>query len=216
MAKVQNPLIGDARGKIGNTVFSKWKGINTLRTKPIEVNNPESVAQLTQRQKFSLILAVSIDILALIRVGFQNFANAMSEFNAFMSWNMKNAITGSYPSQAVDWENLKISRGNLPGLVDADLTPTAPANIAIAWTDNSGESGASADDTLSLAFYNITTGTATTDETSETRSNEGYTASVPESWAGDTVKAYGFFKDTTGLVVSDSVLIKSFTAPAVP
>lgn len=51
MAIVQNPLIARASGSVGNSIFSKWKDKNTLRSKSINPYPAPSPAQLVQQQK---------------------------------------------------------------------------------------------------------------------------------------------------------------------
>lgn len=53
MAVVQNPIINRASGSVGNSVFSKWKNKNTLRSKSINPYPEPSPAQLIVRSKFS-------------------------------------------------------------------------------------------------------------------------------------------------------------------
>lgn len=51
MAIVQNPLISRASGSVGNSIFSKWKNKNTLRSKSINPYPAASPAQLVNQQK---------------------------------------------------------------------------------------------------------------------------------------------------------------------
>ena len=49
MTKVQNPIIGRAKGSAGGMTFSKNYDKNVMRAKAFEVNNPNTQAQQTQR-----------------------------------------------------------------------------------------------------------------------------------------------------------------------
>lgn len=53
MAIVQNPLISRASGSVGNSIFSKWKNKNTLRSKSINPYPAPTSAQSAVRSKFS-------------------------------------------------------------------------------------------------------------------------------------------------------------------
>lgn len=48
MARVQNPLIGAAKNKLGNTIFQSYNGLYVLRSKPLEVKFAD-----TDTQKFN-------------------------------------------------------------------------------------------------------------------------------------------------------------------
>jgi len=56
MAIVQNPITGRTRNKFGTAVFSKQFGLNTMRTKPEGMKNPNTPAQATQRSKFLTVV----------------------------------------------------------------------------------------------------------------------------------------------------------------
>ncbi len=52
MAIIENPMIGKARKKLGNTIFYTQWGKNILRSKPLEVKNPRTPAQQANRGRF--------------------------------------------------------------------------------------------------------------------------------------------------------------------
>lgn len=53
MAIVQNPLINRASGSVGNSVFSKWKKLNTLKAKSITPYPPPTPKQIINRNVFA-------------------------------------------------------------------------------------------------------------------------------------------------------------------
>lgn len=55
MARTQNPILGRARGSIGNAVLTKQYKHNTARSKPLSVKNPNTEDQQLVRGKMSLI-----------------------------------------------------------------------------------------------------------------------------------------------------------------
>lgn len=55
MARTQNPILGRARGSIGNAVLTKQYEHNTARSKPLSVKNPNTEKQQLVRGKMSLI-----------------------------------------------------------------------------------------------------------------------------------------------------------------
>lgn len=55
MARTQNPILGRARGSIGNAVLTKQYKHNTARSKPLSVKNPNTPEQQLVRGKMSLI-----------------------------------------------------------------------------------------------------------------------------------------------------------------
>jgi len=53
MAIVQNPITGRTRKKFGTEVFSKHYENNTMRSRPIQVSNPQTEGQVRQRSIFA-------------------------------------------------------------------------------------------------------------------------------------------------------------------
>lgn len=86
--KTQNPLIGRASQKFSNAIFQTWKGINVVRSKPLEVANPQSPAQTVQRNKFGAMVALARQYLQTARLGLRSQAVRQSEYNAFISLNI--------------------------------------------------------------------------------------------------------------------------------
>ena len=59
--KVQNPIIGRARGSAGGMTFCKNYDKNVARAKAFEVSNPKTQAQQTQRAFFAELTALCSD-----------------------------------------------------------------------------------------------------------------------------------------------------------
>ena len=137
MGTIKKGILGAFSGKVGNVVGASWKGIAYMRSLPAHVKNPRTLAQRTQRSKFSLALEVIQPLLPVIKQGWKLHANKQSAFNAAMSYTIFNAILGEYPDYSVDYSKLIISRGNLTGAADFAATPSANG-ATINWGDNSG------------------------------------------------------------------------------
>ena len=56
MGTFKQGIYGGYSGKVGNVVGGSWKGIDYMRILPTSVANPQTDAQLTQRQKFSVTM----------------------------------------------------------------------------------------------------------------------------------------------------------------
>lgn len=114
MAVVQNPIIGRAKQKFGNAIFSTWKGINTLRTLPLSVGNPKSAAQKLQRMKLALAVMLYRYFPGIIKIGYSSQAIKQSEYNAFISDMIRNAFIGStVETVAIEPLNVKIAKGTM-------------------------------------------------------------------------------------------------------
>jgi hypothetical protein len=147
-------VIGVLIGQIGQVVGSTWKGISVLRVLPVSRANPQTDAQMTQRQKWSVTMHFLQPLSEFLQVGFKNYAVKMTGINAAMGYNIKNALTGTYPNIAIDYPNALVSRGNLAGLLNQVAASTVAGTVHYTWDDNSSEIGASAYDKTLLVAYN--------------------------------------------------------------
>ena len=51
MAIVQNPITARTKKKFGNAVFSKQFGKNVMRSKPMEVKNPQTTLNFCRKRR---------------------------------------------------------------------------------------------------------------------------------------------------------------------
>ena len=145
-------------------------------------------------------------IISYLNVGFKSYANKQSAYNAGMSYNVNNAVTGTFPDFEIDYPNVLVSRGSLLGAEGATATAAADS-ISFAWTDNSGVSNAlGADMAMPLAF-NISKGQAVFKTNGAERSTEAEVLTIPASWSGDDVEVYLGFVSKDGLLVASSAYL---------
>ena len=110
MGVIKRGILGGVANKIGNVVGSSWKGIATLRSLPLSVANPNTLAQRTNRKSFSIMSKLGSQVLATVCQPLWNRdAKQMSGFNAYVM-NNKRAFD-------VDWTawlaNPIMAKGNL-------------------------------------------------------------------------------------------------------
>ena len=115
MGIIKRGILGGVANKIGNVVGSSWKGIATLRSLPLSVANPNTLAQRTNRNSFSIMSKLGSDVLATVCQPLWNRdAKQMSGFNAYVMYNKR-----AYDADWIAWlANPIMSKGNL----SADLT----------------------------------------------------------------------------------------------
>jgi hypothetical protein len=211
MGKIKQGILGGFSGKVGSVVGSSWKGISYMRGKAVSIKNPRTLQQMMHRNKFAAALSVLQPITAFIRVGFKRYAYKKSEFNAAMSYTLKNAITGTYPDYTIDFSKLLVSRGSLTGANNATAAPVA-GKIKLTWEDNTGIGEAQPTDKALAVAINPAKGEAayTTDGAQRATGLENLI--VSPYWAGDEVEVYLAFITENGKDVATSVYLGSVTA----
>jgi hypothetical protein len=211
MAKIKESVIGVLSGKIGQVVGATWKGISILKVLAGSVANPQTDAQMTQRQKWSVTMRFIQPLSEFLQVGFKSYAIKMTGINAAMGYNIRNALTGTYPNIAIDYPNALVSRGNLAGALNQVASSTVAGTVKFDWEDNSGEIGASANDKTLLVVYNPSQNQAVTVSELAERADGTQTVTVPDSFAGDLVECYIAFITVDGQVVSNSAFAGAVT-----
>ena len=104
--KVQNPIIGRAKGSAGGMTASKVYDKNVLRAKAMEVNNPKTTAQVTQRDFFKQVQAITSTVTtAQLRSLFGIKPKAMSRRNALAA-QIAEAYSVNGTTKSVDFSKL--------------------------------------------------------------------------------------------------------------
>ena len=212
MGTIKQGILGGFSGKVGTVIGSSWKGISYMRGQAQHVKNPRSAGQLNQRSKFSLALSFLQPVVPYIRIGYKSQAAKQTEFNAAMSYTIKNAITGSYPNYALDYTKIVVSKGGLTQVTGATATWDNNRNeVKIDWTDNSGVGNALATDKAMPFIYNKAKGETIYDTAGATRATHTQSLTVPNDWEGDKVEVYLGMVSEDGKEVADSIYLGEVT-----
>ncbi len=201
MAVVQNTLIGRARGRVGNVVFSTHKGQNILKQKPEIVANPRTASQQLARARFTALLAIGLLLRPILPIGFRQFGGQVSWLNKFMSMNSNSglmALSGPVGEYATIWSNLVISDGTMFPTV---FTGTASATeVELTWPIATIANQSDED-----LFFCFVTGEVSQEFALGTASHVDGTITIPMVNAiASTINAVGFFMNPTTLIVSPS------------
>ena len=133
MAVVQNPITGRSRGKFSNAVFTKWKNLNVLKSKPLSVANPQSPAQVMRRGMFSQLVEYGRTFRSVIETGFETFKDTETWMNSFIKYNNGVVvIAGTAPDFTVDLLPIITSRGPLtPTDIDNATGADGSADVTV-------------------------------------------------------------------------------------
>ena len=146
---------------------------------------------------------------AFVMFSFRNFAIQMTGFNNAVSYNLKNALTGTYPDYEVDFAKVLVSRGDLPNGSAPGATASA-GNVVFSWTDNSGTGRARATDKSLLLVYCPTLNMSIYVTEGADRSAGTDTVNV-STFSGETVHTYISFISEDGRDVASSIYTGEFT-----
>jgi len=206
MGRIKKGVLGGFSGQVGTVVGASWKGISYMRSLPLSIRNPRTLAQRSQRSKFALTLRLLQPINALLRSGWKLYARGQSPFNSAMSFMLANAIRGAYPDYSIDPAKVLVSRGSLTPAAGA-LAVAVDNNIEFSWDDNSGVNAAKQTDKALIAIINADKNQAITDDAGAERMSKTQTVSLPSNWSGDEVQVYLGFISEDGKEVANSVYL---------
>lgn len=127
--KVQNPIIGRARGSAGGMTFCKNYDKNVARAKAFEVSNPKTQAQQTQRAFFASLTALCSDFSDdQLRFLFPSKPKTMSRRNA-VSKQIAQSYDVNDTEKTIDFADID-TLGNAP-VMDMGVTTCEFSNGSI-------------------------------------------------------------------------------------
>ena len=197
MGTIYEGILGKINGKVGPVVGSKWKSLNTLRSYQPKPHNPKTKAQLIQRAKFKLIVALGRKCLPFVRISLAKAYANMSGYNAFVKLNLSTAISGTYPAFSINYPNLVVASGTLTGIDTVSVANAAGRKVILTWTDNTGEGNASSTDVGMILLIDASNRMIIEDISSSVRSAGTLTLTCSPICVGNTVYAYIAFKNPT-------------------
>ena len=209
MGTINEGIMGGFSGTVGTVVGGNWNGIDYMRSRGANRSDAKSTPQLNQRAKFSVIIQLLKPLKDFLRVGFKSRAVGRSAFNAATSYNMENALTGTFPDYQIDYSKVMVSKGNFPGALNPAAVSGTAAKIAFTWDDNSSKTYTMADDKAMLVIYNPVKQRAISIVGGNTRRSGGQSVTLPANFSGDEVHCYLAFQNAGRSLVSDSQFVGS-------
>lgn len=203
MSVIKRGILGGFSGKIANVVGSSWKGISVMKSLPLSVANPRTAKQVTQRTKFSRVVAFALAILStVIKPLWDRFAQGQSGFNAFVSENLALFAAGALPAPLA---NLKISVGRMDETAISAITKASASTLKVDWIDDTGEGFKLEDDIPLLVVINETTGSVKGyNVIAAAREDATITVTVEGATSTSAYSCYLAFRRADGTVVSNT------------
>jgi len=177
MGVIKQGILGGFQNKVGAVIGSNWKGIATMRSRPISVANPRTGKQVAVRSEFTILVKMASTLNAtLIRPYWSRFAQKKTGANAFISANY-GKMAGTVDDIP---DRMILSQGKLDGLADYEVEFDS-TDYVITWSPSTlGVYGAATDKVSIFALCGIT--------------DEAGRNSVEYKYLGETTRAAGTFK----------------------
>ncbi|MDE3236947.1 MAG: hypothetical protein KGO81_13420 [Bacteroidota bacterium] len=146
-------ILGGFSGTVGTVIGGSWKGIDYMRSQPARKTGTVTQAQLEQQMKFGMMVKFLQSMSGLLSVSFRNYAIKMTGPNNALSYNLKNAITGTYPLYTIDYSLVLVSRGDMPNATNPAAVAGTAGKVNFSWVNNAGTGKAKNTDKALLAVY---------------------------------------------------------------
>jgi hypothetical protein len=207
MGVLKGGIFGNISGKVGNVVGVNRKGVNYLRSKPSSYKDRNSKGQQKHRTKFALVLKFLKPFSDILAIGFDKYAKGKTGFNVAMSYNLKYAISGTFPDFAIDYPNTLLCKGNLTEPYRPSLTKAKSNIIGFNWKYLSGN----ADDMALLIAYYEELGEVIYQFTNVKRYVEKALLNIPDRLSGRPAHCWLAFKSAIGKEFSSSAYLGTIT-----
>ncbi|MES2455000.1 MAG: DUF6266 family protein [Bacteroidota bacterium] len=193
------------QGRTGNNVGRVVKGKNTFAMRPAKSNKPLSLLQLAVTARMSLMAPWLSELSPFIKVGFEDYDQEMTPWNAALKYNLQHAITGSYPNFTIDYANVLLSRGKLAKGKSMAVATTEDAQLDFSWlaTVPTLQLGG-ATDKAAFIIYNPSKQEWEVSIDAAVRSGLSYDMMLPADWSGDNVHVWSAFVSVNKRDVSTS------------
>lgn len=204
MARVQNPIIGQAINQAGGMIFSVWKQVKVMRSKPLSVANPKTPAQEAVRRRMALLASLMREVLQGIRIGFVRYQNGTTQWAQFLKENYATGTSDNGTNASLVTTALTFAKGTLLQVPDLEIDSVTGQDIALTWTDNSGQPGANSNDELHVVLVNAAGDAVAYVFDATKRADEAATITAPADITAATAKVIAFFATPAADDVSDS------------
>ncbi len=111
MPRTKNRLLRDFSGTIDDLIFYQVDGHTYVRTRPVAYRDRQSPAQLTQRQRLKVVNRFLAPFKKVLRQTFKLSGSEGQAYQNASSYNLKHGLTGTYPAQAIDKSQARLSMG---------------------------------------------------------------------------------------------------------
>ena len=153
MAKSKNGANGPVRGRIGNLVYTEWKGVDIVKRAPVRTA-PFSEKQLFRQHIFKLAQEWLKPITPFVRMGYNAYTSTTQGFTAAKSFLLKHALVINGNEASIDPSLMLVSYGELPLPPAITMELNEEKELLFTWDTSLMPDSAPLDQVLLLA-YNV-------------------------------------------------------------
>lgn len=211
MGKLNMGILGGFCGTVGTVVGTTNKnGVDIIRAKTNRRRNSNTVGQVEQRTKFSMVTQFMSPLNSLLKIGFgATVGTEMSPYNYACKKLLKDAIIGDSSNLELDFSKVSISEGNLSRSTKAEAVLDLD-QVHFTWAFSGTTDNVNSLDKAVLVVYSPSNTELTYTVGASNRASLEGVLPLPYYEYGDTMLFYLFFQSSTDpLIVSKTQYLGS-------
>ena len=154
MAKTKNGLNGQVSGKVGNVVYSSWRGIPYVRAAPSKRAAPSEKEKANHWIFGELTQGWITPIAEFLKIGFKGYTQTNQGLTAAKSYLYRNALHQDGFNSTIDPALMLVSYGSLANPEEASVGLNDQKELVFTWNPTTGRNQSQRDQALLLA-YNV-------------------------------------------------------------
>ncbi|PZU85547.1 MAG: hypothetical protein DI529_09900 [Chryseobacterium sp.] len=211
MATISKGILGGFSGKVGTVVGANWRGKDIIRSRPKTSRREPSQNQILQQMKFSLAISFLQPLKGIQSRFFGTRSGVRSCVNLAVSYTIREAIQVVNDIPELIYNKILVTKGDLVGFQNVNLTLQAGGILHLEWEDNSSQGNASASDRVSLVCYSRNLKIFKIYEDMVMRSDLMSDVTLPSYWIGETIEAWAYLHNGKETMASSSFYLGSLT-----
>lgn len=153
MGRVNTNKKGEFKGVVGRLVFTTWKGIPIVKTRPRKSTKPPTARQLLQRQKIKVVMRFLSQFSSLINYYFDEPTEKQSRQNLAISYYLNQGLHVDGNAVSIDPDKVILTKGGIRGIEAPEVSLGEPNKIKLSWRYTPEEPGSNPQDRLYVALY---------------------------------------------------------------
>lgn len=194
---IKKGILGGFSGTVGTVVGANWRGMDVIRSRPKSSGINPTVAQLMQREKFSLAMKFQNSLRAMQSRLYGENSGVKSRVNRAASYLLREVVAEENGQAVLVMSKVIVTKGVVTGFQNLSVNAAAGEILNFEWDDNSNETLAKSTDIFCTAIFEEESGVFNVQEGPDQRDTQASSVALPATWSGKSVHVYAFFQNET-------------------
>lgn len=195
MASFTKGILGGFSGKVGTIVGVNFRGKDVMRSVPKKSGRKPTDLQVLQQKKFTLVVSFLQPLKPVQNKYFGVKSGVKSKVNLAASYMLNNALAVVADEPELIFNKILITKGELAGFQNQEVTPAAGRILDFTWDDNSLQGNGSTTDVMNVICYSEELKAFEMNEGVATRADGAAQITLPTYFDGAAVHVWIYFNN---------------------